>query len=154
MRIKFQTPFTWTVPVIALVVFAGNLAFRELRDYALGTGQGTSGAPRWWGLLLCFYSLILIIVAISLTAVFRQIGCTRAVVIRGFVNAFVSCLFFALASITGDRLVLPALSSVGLGTLHNWLFSIALLWSFLGMYFLFDDIDRSRGGTYVSPRRV
>jgi predicted MFS family arabinose efflux permease len=106
----------------------------------LDAGQAVSSAPRWWGLLLCFYGLIFVVVAIPLVTAFRRIRSRRSLV--GCVaNLFVSCLFFALAAITDDRLVLPALSSVGLGTLSPWLFGIAWLWSFLALYFLFDDED-------------
>jgi hypothetical protein len=142
MNIKFRA--LWTAPVIALILFIGRCAYLGLRAHVLGQGLDFPSLRLWWIALACFYLLIAMACSATIVAIFRRYLDTRSM-IASTSNIFMTCLLFALSAIGADPLVRPLLSTVGLSTLHYWLFGIAGFWVLLSIYVLFGDIDRHVG---------
>lgn len=139
MDIKFRA--LWTAPVIALTLFIGRCAYLSLRARVLSRGLDLPSLRLWWIALACFHLLIVLACSATLVAIFRRYLSARSI-IASTSNIFMTGLLFALSAIGADPLVRPLLSTVGLSTLHYWLFGIAGFWALLSIYVLFGDIGR------------
>jgi hypothetical protein len=134
--------------VVVVSIFGWLRTYSSVRATVLQGGVTLQSLHNWWVALTYLYAGLFVLTNLFVFVFTRMLSKRLDLyfTVACAASSLAGWLLFALTAITSDPASLPVLSSIGLGSLHNWLEGIAFAWMLLWLYTLFTGVDRARVG--------